>query len=118
VDIQADVYEIRADGTSVFLARNAIRARYNESLEKEKLLTPGAINLFDFNKFTFISRVIEKGSCLRLIISSPNSINVQKNYCSGGIVANEIAKDANTAHLKIYNDIKHPSVLLMPIVKK
>ncbi|MEI7526643.1 MAG: CocE/NonD family hydrolase [Mariniphaga sp.] len=117
VDIEADVYEIKADGTSVFLTRNAIRGRYNERLEKEKLLTPGAINLFDFKRFTFISRVIEKGSCLRLIISSPNSINVQKNYCSGGVVANETAKDAQTAHLKIYNDSKHPSVLLMPVVK-
>jgi len=117
VDIEAAIYEIKADGTSVFLSRNTIRARYNESLDKEKLLTPGQISLFNFNRFTFISRVIEKGSRLRLIISSPNSINIQKNYCSGGVVANETAKDSHTAHLKIYNDNKHQSVLLMPIAK-
>lgn len=117
VDVEADIFEIKADGTSVFLTSNAIRARYEESLEKEKLLTPGEINLFHFNKFTFISRVIEKGSRLRLIISSPNSINGQKNYCSGTVIANETAKDAHIAHVSIYNDSKHPSILFMPVVK-
>jgi hypothetical protein len=117
VDIDASIYEIKADGSSVFLTSNTIRARYRESLEQEKLLTPGEINLYHFNHFTFMSRVIEKGSRLRLIITSPNSIYVQKNYCSGGVVANETARDAHTAHIKIYNDSKHPSVLLMPVVK-
>jgi putative CocE/NonD family hydrolase len=54
VDIKADIYEIKADGTSVFLTSNTIRARYRESLEQEKLLIPGAINLFNFNNFIFI----------------------------------------------------------------
>ncbi len=116
VDIEAAIYEIKADGSSVALTGDAIRARYRESLEKEKLLTPGEINLFHFHHFTFISRVIDKGSRLRLIISSPNSIGAQKNYCSGGIIAKETAKDAHTAHIKIYNDTKHASVLMVPVV--
>jgi len=117
VDIRADIYEIKTDGTSILLTSNTIRARYNESTEHEKLLTPGEITLFHFNKFSFISRVIEKGSRLRLIISSPNSINLQKNYCSAGVIVNETAKDAHTAHVKIYNDSKHPGILFMPVVK-
>jgi putative CocE/NonD family hydrolase len=117
VDIMASVYEIKADGSGVLLTTQTMRARYRESLEKEKLLKPGEINLFHFRNFTFISRVIEKGSRLRLIISSPNSMHFQKNYCSGGVVANETAKDARTAHVKIYNNSKYPSVLLMPVVK-
>ncbi len=116
VDIVANVYEIKLDGSSVFLTSNAIRARYRESLETEKLLLPGEINLFDFKDFSFISRVIEKGSRLRLLITSPNSIQIQKNYCSGGIVADESAKDAHIAHVKIYNDSNHPSILIMPFV--
>ena len=118
VDIKAEVYEINSDGTSALLSSNAIRARYRESLEKETLLTPGDINLFHFNRFTFISRVIEKGSRLRLIISSPNSIHTQKNYGSNGVVAQETAKDAHTAHIKVYNDPKHPSVLRVPVVER
>ena len=117
VDIEATVYEIKADGSSVLLTTQTMRARYRDNLEKETLLKPGEINLFHFKNFTFISRVIEKGSRIRLIISSPNSIYIQKNYCSGGVVANETAKDAHTAHIKIYNDSNYQSVLLMPVVK-
>lgn len=117
VDIEASVYEIKADGSSVLLTTQTMRARFRGNLEKEKLLKPGDINLFHFKNFTFISRVIEQGSRLRLILSSPNSIYIQKNYCSGGVVANETAKDAHTAHIKIYNDNKYQSVLLVPVVK-
>ncbi|NOT94290.1 CocE/NonD family hydrolase [Ferruginibacter sp.] len=117
VDIIATVYEIKAEGSSVLLTTQTMRARYKDDLEKEKLLEPGRISLFHFNNFPFISRVIEKGSRLRLLISSPNSIYVQKNYCSGGEVARETAKDAHTAHIKIYNDSKHQSVLIIPVVK-
>lgn len=116
VDIAVYIYEIKPDGSSVVLTYDVIRARYRESLEKEKLLVPGEINLFHFAHFYFVSRMLEKGSRLRLIISSPNSINAQKNYCSGGVVAHETAKDAHTAHIKIYNDSKYPSVLMMPVV--
>lgn len=114
VDLMARVYEIKADGSSVLLTKQTIRARYKDGLGKEKLLKEGEINLFHFKNFPFISRVIEKGSRLRLIISSPNGIYDQKNYCSGGVVANETAKDAHTAHIKIYNDSKHQSVLILP----
>ncbi len=116
LDIEADIYEVRPDGSSVFLTENAIRSRYRESLENEDLLTPGEIYLYHFKRFTFISRVIEKGSRLRLVIQSPNSIDTQKNYCSGGVIANETSKDAHVAHLKIYSDVKRPSVLIVPIM--
>jgi uncharacterized protein len=118
IDIEAIVYEIKSDGTSVALSGDIIRARYKDGLEKEILLKSGEINLFHFKNFNFISRVINKGSRLRLIISSPNTMDNQKNYCSGGIIANETAKDAQIANLKIYNNSKYPSVLLMPFMKE
>ena len=117
IDIAVEIYEIKSNGESVFLTSDAIRARYRENREQEKLLKPEEINLFHFNGFYFISRAIEKGSRLRLVISSPNSIYAQKNYCSGGIIAYETGKDAHTAHVKIYNNIKYPSILIVPVVK-
>src|SRR5438105_4286970 len=46
------------------------------------------------------------------IFSTPstagNSIYTEKNYNSGGVVANESAKDAKTAHVTIYHDAQHP----------
>ncbi|HEY1869933.1 MAG TPA: CocE/NonD family hydrolase, partial [Chitinophagaceae bacterium] len=62
LDLEAAIYEIKADSSCVLLTSNFVRARYRESLEKEKLLIAGDINLFHFEDFPFISRVIEKGS--------------------------------------------------------
>ena len=117
VDIMAQIFEITPSGNRIHLTGQILRARYRESLEKEKLLIPGEINLFRFDNFTFISRVIERGSHIQLIISSPNSPYDQKNYCSGGNIAFETAKDSHIATVKIYNDSKHPSTIYIPIVK-
>jgi predicted acyl esterase len=77
----------------------------------------GEINRYGFSGFTFISRRIAKGSKLRLVISCPNSINLQKNYNSGGDVSKETVKDARTAHVKLYHDAEHASFLEIPIVR-
>lgn len=116
-DFQVSVYEILQDGTSVFLTSDAMRARYRESTTKEKLVKPAEINRYEFNTFQFFSRRIAKGSRLRLILSCPNTIQLEKNYNSGGVVAQESRKDARTAHVTVYHDSAHPSVLETPIVK-
>jgi predicted acyl esterase len=56
-----------------------------------------------------------KGSRLRLVVSSPNSIFWQKNHCSGGVVADETAKDARTCHVQIYHDAAHASAIQLPL---
>ena len=117
IDIRAEIYEVKADGTCAFMTSNTVRARFKDDYEKEQLLIPNTINVFDFKNFAFISRAIEKGSTIRIVINSPNNIMTQKNYCSGGVVAKETAKDAKTAHVKIYSDKKHPSFLTIPIVE-
>jgi len=51
------------------------------------------------------------------VFQSPNSINTQKNYNSGGVVVEESGADARTAHVKLYHDREHPSYLELPVVK-
>jgi hypothetical protein len=116
-DFQVFVYEILRDGTSVQLTSDMMRARYRESLKVEKLVKPGEINQYEFDGFTFFSRRISKGSHLRLVIKSPNTIAYEKNYNSGGVVAEESAKDTRIAHITFYHDADHPSFLELPIVK-
>jgi hypothetical protein len=48
------------------------------------------------------------------MLRSPNSIQVEKNYNSGGAVANESGKDARTAHIALYHDAEHASYLELP----
>lgn len=113
-DFQATLFEIKPDGTSVLLTQDLIRARYRDSLTQEKLVVSGEINRYEFNTFTFFSRQIGKGSRLRLLLTCPNSIYLQKNYNSGKVVAEESGKDARTAHIKLYHDAEHASFLQLP----
>ena len=59
---------------------------------KPRLVKPGEIVKCDFDPGLFVARRLMKGSRLRLVVYSPNSIFWQKNYNSGGIVADETAK--------------------------
>jgi uncharacterized protein len=116
-DFQAAVYEILPDGTSILLAADQMRARYRDSRREEKLVKPGEINRYEFKSFGWFSRRVSKGSRLRLLLISPNSSALEKNFNGGGIVAEESAKDARTAHVTVYHDAAHPSVLEIPVVK-
>ncbi len=116
-DFGVTLYEITPDGKSIQLTGDQMRARYRDPAVGEKLVRPGEINRYEFNGFTFFSRRIAKGSRLRLVLTSPNSIYVEKNYNSGGVVAEESGKDAHTAHVTLYHDKEHASTLELPLVK-
>ena len=115
-DVTAELDEILADGTSIALWSDVRRLRYRESVRQEKLVNLGEAVRCDFDPGLFIARRMAKGSRLRLVISAPNSIYFEKNYNSGGVVANETAKDARTTHVRILHDAEHASVLDVPIV--
>lgn len=116
-DFNVNLYEIMPNGTSIQLTHDQLRARYRDSLAMETLVKPGEINRYEFDGFTFFSRRIAKDSRLRLVLSSVNSINWEKNYHGGGVVADESAKDARRAHITLYHDRDHPSFLELPLVK-
>jgi uncharacterized protein len=115
VDLSADLYEIQPDGTSIAIWSDIRRLRYRESLREAKLVKPGEIVKCNFNPGLFVARRLMKGSRLRLVITSPNSIFWQKNYCSGGVVAEETASDARTCHVQVYHDAQHASMLQLPL---
>lgn len=115
VDLECDLYEIQPDGTSIALWSDLRRLRYRESLREAKLVKPGEFVRCDFNPGLFVARRLMKGSRLRLVVTAVNSILWQKNYCSGGVVAEETAKDAHTCNVKIYHDSEHPSAAQLPL---
>jgi putative CocE/NonD family hydrolase len=115
VDLEGDLYEIQPDGTSIALWSDIRRLRYRESLRRAKLVRPGEIVRCDFNPGLFVARRLMKGSRLRLVVTAVNSISWQKNYCSGGIVSEETAKDARTCHVQVYHDAEHASLMQLPL---
>jgi putative CocE/NonD family hydrolase len=84
-DCDISVYEIGPDGGSVWLSGDWMRARYREGLREPKLIRTVQPLRYDFDRFTFVSREIKKGSRLRMVIGPINSIQIQRNYNSGGV---------------------------------
>jgi uncharacterized protein len=115
-DINVTLYEVLADGSSVSLSGEMLRARYRTSLEHETLVNPGEVLAYQFNHFYFISREVKKGSRLRLFIRPGNSVGHQRNYNSGKNVNKETRADARTATVKLHHSKDYPSRLILPIV--
>lgn len=114
-DIVASVYEVRPDGSVVYLSSDAIRARYRKDLRKAEPVEPGAVERYEFDDFSFNARRIGKGSRLRLMIGPVNSMYAEKNWNAGGVVAKESGADARTVTVTLYHDAQHPSELSVPI---
>lgn len=114
-DFAVSVYEIRRDGSSILLTSDMLRARYRESLRTPRLIDSEEPRRYEFDRFTFVSRQIQRGSRLRLVIGPIDSIYWQKNYNSGGTVAEETLADARPVTVTLHHDRRRPSALYVPI---
>jgi len=100
-DFFVAVYEVGPDGAVIQLTTDRLRARYRESARIEKLVTSTEPLLYEFDQFTFVAREVPVGHRLRLVVGPVNSIHWQKNYNSGGVVADETVADARTVTVKL-----------------
>ena len=116
-DFNVSISEVLANGGGIRLTQDLLRARYRESLREEKPIVPGEIKQYIFDGFSFFSRRVAKGSRLRLIITCPNSIYVQKNYNNGEAVQTGTEVNAKTAHITLFHDVHRQSYLEIPIAK-
>jgi len=112
---RADVYEIRQDGTSISLASQFLQARYRQSAREPQLVKTQAPQRYEFEQFPFVSQEVKKGSRLRLVIAPVNSIHAEKNYNTGGVVAEESMKDARPVNVRLFHDPQHRSTLYVPL---
>ena len=114
-DFVVTVAEVSPNGTVTPLSSEMMRARYRESLRSPKLVTTKEPLLYNFNDFTFASRLLSKGSRLQLTLAAANSIGIEKNYNSGGVVADETIADSRTVTVQLFHDAKHRSALYIPV---
>lgn len=78
-DLEAYLYEIQPDGTNIRLWTHTCRLRYRHSLRKARFVQPGAIVACALAPGLPVARCLMKGSRLRLMISSPNTIWAEGN---------------------------------------
>ena len=116
-DFEYLVYEVRSDGSEIFLTTELLRARYRNSLSEGVLITPGKIHKYNFTSSFFLVRKLQKGSRIRFIFRALNNPFWQKNFNSGGKVEEETAKVAKTATIRLYHDKDRPSFIEIPIIR-
>jgi putative CocE/NonD family hydrolase len=114
-DFAVNVFDVRPDGTSLFLAAQQLRARYRESAREPKPVTPGAVTEFRFDDFTFVARTIARGNRLRLVFGPVATPYSQRNNNTGGVVADESWDLARPVTVKLHHGPDHPSVLEIPL---
>jgi putative CocE/NonD family hydrolase len=114
-DFAVSLYEIRADGSSVLLSSDVMRARYRLGERKPAPVALHTPLLYDFNSFTFMSRQLKKDSRLRLVVGPVDSSSYERNFNTYGVVADETVKDARKVVVRLIHDQAHPSVLYMPL---
>ena len=114
-DFTVSVLEVARDGVVTPLSSDVMRARYRQGLREGKLITTKKPLPYEFKSFTFASRVVKAGSRLVLALTAGNSIELERNYNSGGNVADETRKDARTVKVTLFHDTQHPSALYVPL---
>ncbi|MFC5046262.1 CocE/NonD family hydrolase [Aquimarina hainanensis] len=114
-DFMFTAYEITTDNTSIFLQKDYLRARYRNNLEKAQKVPKNEIVKYTFDGENLFSRVLKKGSRIRLIFSTIDSPEIQKNYNSWTDPSVQSGKHAQKAHIKLYHNKKYPSRLILPV---
>lgn len=114
-DFRVSVYEVGLDGSALQLTSDWMRARYRESLYEEQLVETTEPLCYPFDRFTFVSKLIPRGHFLRLVLAPIHSIFVQRNFNSGGVVAEESVDQARAVTVKLFHDPAHASALYVPL---
>ncbi|MHB0999853.1 MAG: CocE/NonD family hydrolase [Armatimonadota bacterium] len=112
-DFTAKLTDVYPDGRSMLISDGIIRARYRKSFEKPEMMKAGKTCEFEIDLWS-TSIIFNKGHKIRLAISSSNTrFDVNPNTGEEVFKATrkEIAKNT------IYFDSKHPSAIILPVVK-
>lgn len=113
-DFTAKLVDVFPDGEARNLTDGILRLRYRDSLEKPQLATPGQI--YEVNIDAGVtSNVFLKGHRVRLEISSSNFPRFDRNPNTGRPIADETT--LRKASQIIYHDRRHPSRLILPVIR-
>lgn len=114
VDLYMKLYEQNKRGEYFLLSTYYGRASYAKNPEKRKLLRENKETVVALTNNEFVSKKLEKGSKLVLVLGVVKSPFMQINYGTGKDVSEETIKDASEPlEIKFYND----SFIKIPISK-
>jgi len=113
-DLSVRFCDVYPDGSSYLMAEGMLRLRHRDSLSKPTPLTPGKVYAVTVDCWS-TSIVINKGHRIRVSVTSSNWPRFDVNPGTGKPAAPgaKTVKQTN----RIYCDAKHPSHILLPVVK-
>jgi putative CocE/NonD family hydrolase len=114
-DLAYQLFLITPDGKAHFLTDSILRARYRNSLEHAEAIHENQPELYVFTTDQWFATRAPKGAQLRLIVSAVNTPEVEKNYNSMKLVAEQTGADAHIAHITLVQTKDHPSTLTLPL---
>lgn len=94
-DFLVALYELRPDGSTFALSYYLGRASYAHDIATRRLLEPGKVNVVPFDRTRLVSRQIEPGSRLLLVVDVIKNSFHEINYGTGGTVSGESIADAS-----------------------
>jgi uncharacterized protein len=112
-DFTAKLVDVFPDGRALNLTDGILRARYRESIENAKLMTPGEVYRMTIDAGV-TSNVFRAGHRIRLEISSSNFPRFDRNPNTGAAVADE--RESRKAEQTLYHDHERHSYLMLPVV--
>jgi len=105
MDFIVALYELLPNGQYFKLSHFKGRASYLSSPTKRQLLTPQKKEKLTFSNTHIVSKHIEKGSRLVVVINGNKNQNDQINYGTGNVINNESITDAKEPlQIKWFND--------------
>ncbi|MGN6391321.1 MAG: CocE/NonD family hydrolase, partial [Gemmatimonadales bacterium] len=93
-DFGVSIFEHRRDGTYRQLPPYQSRASYVASVERRRLLTPGAREQLDVRSVRLASHLCDAGSRIVVVLGAIKNSGQQINYGTGGNVNDETVADA------------------------
>jgi hypothetical protein len=94
VDLNVELFEQKPGGQYLFLSRFLGRASYLRDRGRRHLLRPGRLQRLRFRSGRLVSRRLEPGSRLVVVVAVNKQPRMQVNYGTGGDVSGESMADA------------------------
>ncbi|MCV2484594.1 CocE/NonD family hydrolase [Flavobacterium sp. SH_e] len=114
IDVEIQLYEKTAKGQYFALTNNLQRASFAKDRTKRQLLIPNKIETIDIEQTFIISKELEKGSSIVIVLGANKNPNWEINYGTGKNVSDETIADAKEPlKIKWYSD----STITLPILK-
>jgi hypothetical protein len=94
LDLAIQFYEARPDGTYFPLHSYLGRASFMADRSQRHLLTPGKVQVLEFDSQTVTARRVPAGSRIVAVVAVPRQPEIQINYGTGKDVSDETVADA------------------------